>query len=105
MDVGNGFRRYLVVRGSVPNLQVPPWLDTGTGLNSETPNLAWPADRAWCLATEIDFDSTLVGGSAELIAAVVEHPGLEALEVGVETSLHWDADTVNPTPRPPRAAS
>jgi hypothetical protein len=105
LDVGNGFRRYLVVRGSIRNLQIPPWPGEGPVPNEETPNLAWPADRAWCLATEIDFDSTLVGGSAELIAAVVEHPGLEALEVGTGTSLHWDADTVNPRPRPPMGAS
>ncbi|WP_412736579.1 hypothetical protein [Krasilnikovia sp. MM14-A1259] len=28
----------------------------------QSPNLLWPADRAWYVASEIDFDSTLVGG-------------------------------------------
>jgi hypothetical protein len=30
---------------------------------AESPCLFWPADRAWCVATEVDFDSTLVSGS------------------------------------------
>lgn len=39
----------------------------------------WPADRAWLVATEIDFPWTLVGGSAELARALADHPGLETL--------------------------
>lgn len=30
-------------------------------------NILWPLDRAWFLAKEIDFEVTLIGGSAELI--------------------------------------
>jgi hypothetical protein len=28
-------------------------------------------DKAWCLVTDIDFDSTLVGGSATLIEEIL----------------------------------
>ncbi len=47
----------------------------------QSPNMLWPQDRAWFVATEVDFDSTLVGGAAGLVRAIVEHPHLEAFEV------------------------
>lgn len=42
----------------------------------QSPNLWWPADRAWCVATDIDLDATYVGGAEALIAdlgSVAEH--------------------------------
>lgn len=45
----------------------------------QTPNLWWPADRCWCVATEIDLPWTYVGGSAELIGAILADPRLEAM--------------------------
>jgi hypothetical protein len=36
----------------------------------QSPNLWWPKDRAWCVATEIDFESTYVGGSAACVQAI-----------------------------------
>jgi hypothetical protein len=38
---------------------------------SITPSLGWPDDHAWCVATEIDFDSTLVGCSKECASALL----------------------------------
>lgn len=35
------------------------------------PNLWWPEDRAWCVASEIDLDYTLVGGTEELIGELM----------------------------------
>jgi hypothetical protein len=61
----------------------------------EAPNLIWPADHAWLLVSEVDFDSTLVGGSVELIQAIVESPALEAWAVEPTTSLAADADKIN----------
>lgn len=60
-----------------------------------SPNLIWPADHSWLVASEVDFDSTLVGGSADLIGAVVESPSLEAWQVEPTTSLAEDADKIN----------
>lgn len=31
----------------------------------------WPSDRSWFVATEVDFDSTIVAGSSEAIAAIL----------------------------------
>lgn len=63
--------------------------------DTQSPALFWPADRAWFVATEIDFDSTLVGGSADAVADVLAAPGLEALPIDLEASLQADADHVN----------
>jgi hypothetical protein len=61
----------------------------------QSPNLFWPIDQTWCVASEIDFDSTLVGGSDDLVAAILGAPGLEAWPVGPDDSLADDADTIN----------
>ena len=55
----------------------------------------WPTDRSWFVASEIDFDSTLVGGSPELRDALVGHEQLEALEVPPEGDLSLNGDTIN----------
>jgi len=79
-----------------------PWRDReseahGFDPNAQSPNLLWPADHAWVLVGEIDFDSTIVGGSAELLAALVADPGLEAAEIPADTVLGYDApDPLNP---------
>jgi hypothetical protein len=59
------------------------------------PNLWWPDDRAWCVASEIDFPYTYVGGSQELIDAVVEHPAIEALPAKLTDGIIHSSDTVN----------
>ena len=46
----------------------------------QSANLWWPADQAWCVATEIDFAWTYVGGARDCIAAVLADPRLEAVE-------------------------
>lgn len=43
--------------------------------------LFWPDDHAWCVATEIDFDNTLVGGSRPLIDAIAGSPALKAFAI------------------------
>lgn len=42
-----------------------PWVAESIGMQS--PSMLWSNDHAWMLATEIDFDSTLVAGTNELI--------------------------------------
>lgn len=62
---------------------------------SQSPNLCWPGDRSWCVATEIDFDSTLVAGTAGLVGAVLADPALEAWQVDPGDSLAYNGDAVN----------
>jgi hypothetical protein len=46
--------------------------------DDHSPNLWWPDDRAWCVATEIDLAWTYVGGPAALISDALVNPRLEA---------------------------
>ena len=46
--------------------------------DDHSPNLWWPDDRAWCVATEIDLAWTYVGGRAALISDALANPWLEA---------------------------
>jgi hypothetical protein len=46
---------------------------------AQTPNLFWPEDRAWCVASEIDLSSTYVGGSGRLADELVADHRVEAL--------------------------
>jgi hypothetical protein len=76
-------------------IEPPPRPDPSEFLQREAPNLIWPADHSWLVASEVDFDSTLVGGRAMLIDAIVESPRLEAWPVGPADSLADNADNVN----------
>jgi len=72
---------YLVFSG--PLAQAGDWgaADYPRGWGSRTinsPNLMWPADRAWFVATEIDTTWTVVAGTRGLAAALREDPLLRA---------------------------
>ena len=58
------------------------------------PNLWWPEDRTWCVASEIDLLATYVGGDDEAIAMLAGED-LELLPVAVEDRVDVDADSVN----------
>ncbi len=79
------YRNYILLEGPLSAaVQIGP-----------SPNLFWPADRAWCVASEIDFDSTLLGGTVELIEAILESPAFDAWPVGPDDRLTYDADLIN----------
>lgn len=58
-------------------------------------NTLWPDNHAWVLATEIDFDTTLVAGTTALVRKLVRIPGLEVLPLHPNADLTWDGDTLN----------
>lgn len=64
-------------------------------MHPQSPNLLWPEDRSWCVASEIDFDSTLVGGSEELVDAVLRSPDLDAWAVEPDDDLSYFGDRIN----------
>jgi hypothetical protein len=66
-------------------------------------SLWWPDDRTWCVATDIDLQSTYVGGSAACIGAVLGDDRLESFAVSIDHTVDWRSDTLNPTPEPPPA--
>lgn len=48
---------------------------------SQSPQLFWPADHSWCVATELGEDSTIIGGSRELVDELCASATLEALSI------------------------
>jgi hypothetical protein len=62
---------------------------------SHPPNLIWPADHSWFVQSEIDLDSTLVGGSRALVDDLLTSPELETWEVERGDSLEAWADEIN----------
>ena len=60
-----------------------------------SPTIWWPDDRSWLVHSEIDYDSTVVGGTPSLIQALIDDPELEALQVDPEVSLYANGDTIN----------
>lgn len=67
-------------------------------LHVQSPSQWWPASRDWCVATEIDFDSTLVGGSESLVQRILDDGRLEAFPVSPTDDLGSGGDTVNELP-------
>lgn len=88
-------RGYYLAKGPVTAA-----LESVYGMRSDyrSASLWWPEDRAWCVATEIDLDSTYVGGSKECIAGVLSSPDLEALPAKPSDGVTYASDPINPTP-------
>jgi hypothetical protein len=61
----------------------------------QSPNLWWPEDRAWFVATEIDYAWTYIGGSTELIDELLADDRLEVLPARLTDKPFYDSDTVN----------
>jgi hypothetical protein len=68
----------------------------------QSPSIVWPDDHSWVLVTEIDWDSTIVAGSWELIKALMSDPSIEALPIREGADLRWDSDNEN---RPPHSSA
>lgn len=86
-------RAYLLYRGPLTAIRAFHEQDRPHAYQS--PNLWWPDDRAWCVATEISFDSTLIGGSRQAVDAVLASADFEALEITLSTRLDRLADRIN----------
>lgn len=67
----------------------------------EPPSIWWPADHDWCVATDIDLMTTYIGGTRTTIDALLDDEQIEALAVPDDQSVTWEADRINPLPRPP----
>ena len=87
-------REYWLVRGPIElaaaNMAPEP--------SEQSVNLWWPADRSWCVATDIDLLSTYVGGSAACIAELLATPALEVAPASPDDPVDYAADTINPAP-------
>ena len=76
---------------------------------SETPNIWWPEDRAWCVVTHVDFSETFVGGTQACIDRILGYSnwnwgnnsrmrfsGLETLQISLDARVDINGDNINP---------
>lgn len=62
-------RRYFLVRGSLDSVSVIARPD---GFGFQVPDLWWPQDRGWFVASDADLDWSYIGGSDDFVARVLE---------------------------------
>lgn len=89
-------RDYFLFEGPVAAAPELGWNSPGGYFHPQSPNIFWPHDRAWCVATEIDLDSTYIGGSEALARALLAEPQLETWRVRADDPISADSDSVNP---------
>lgn len=79
------YREYALLRGPIEaatySFEEKPF--------EQSPNLWWPEDSAWFVATEIDFSWTYVGGSADCIEAILSCNKLEAIRVSLQNRTRF----------------
>jgi len=61
-----------------------------------SPNILWPDDASWCVASEIDLYCTYVGGSRALINDLLADGRLEVWEAHLDDPVAHDSDELNP---------
>ncbi|SOX55153.1 hypothetical protein MAAFP003_3837, partial [Mycobacterium ahvazicum] len=93
-------RAYYLARGpltaAAQSVQSP-------SLGHQSANLWWPEDQAWCVATEIDLDSTYLGASEACIEQLLADSELEVARLDRTARVAADSDTLNPASEPPPA--
>ena len=88
-------RDYLLFTGPLAAASQLGWTDPFGSFLPQSPNLFWPQDHAWCVASEIDLLCTLVAGSDDLAEALVGDPRLEAWRVQPADPIAFNSDQIN----------
>jgi hypothetical protein len=88
-------RDYLLLEGPLEAAMHIGWTLGGERFIPQSPNLFWPSDHAWCVASEIDLFCTIVGGSNELAEDLLAEGQLEAWRVFADDPVHADSDEIN----------
>jgi hypothetical protein len=83
-------RNYFLFVGPIDAV---PWLTFGDF--HQSPNLWWPEDRAWVVATEIDGYDTYVADSTACIERITADPALEAFRTTIEARVDISGDVIN----------
>jgi hypothetical protein len=88
-------RDYLLLAGPLAAAPQLGWTDPYGFLFPQSPNLFWPHDHAWCVASEIDLFCTLVARSEALAQALMDDRRLEAWRVQPADPIAFDSDQIN----------
>jgi hypothetical protein len=84
-------RNYLLYRAPIA-----AWKVFRSAEHSEVPDLWWPEDKSWIVATDTDFEWLYVGGTNECIAEVVASTEIEALSTLPGHRSWWiGSDSIN----------
>jgi hypothetical protein len=86
-------RGYLLV--AAPLLAISEGLLKGAGGRGIGPNIWWPEDRTWCVASEIDYRWTYVGGRSDCIEEILYDSRIEALMTSPSHGGGMSSDEVN----------
>lgn len=62
-------------------------LSTLSGIDEEFPGILWPEDMSWYLSTDIDYDSTIVGGTSDFIDSIMMSSSIEAVVISPDLDL------------------
>lgn len=89
---GNDYR---VLSGTAESVNSLKQQDHDCLPGPHAPTMAWPHDRSWFLVTDIDFDSTLIGGSQAAMTTLSSWGGLTILPIELDYSLSADGDREN----------
>ena len=87
-------RTHLLLRGPIDLATA----NTAPEPAEQSANLWWPADRAWCVVTDIDLMSTYVGGSTDCIDDLLTATDLEVVPARIGDGVDVGADRINPVP-------
>jgi hypothetical protein len=88
-------RNYLLFSGPLDAaLEIGDWPAPNWFL-PHSPNIFWPDDVSWCVATEIDLFCTYVGGSRALIDELLADERLEVWEAHLDDPITYDSDVLN----------
>jgi len=87
-------RAYLTLRGPVDLATA----NTAPEPAEQSVHVWWPADRAWCVVTDIDLMSTYIGGSSACVDDLLATSGLEVVPAAAFDRVDVGADVVNPVP-------
>jgi hypothetical protein len=84
-------REYHLLRGptesAAESVTEPP--------SEQSPNVWWPDDRAWCVATDIDLNSTYIGCDDACRAEILALSEVEALPIDPATGIDYRSDLRN----------
>jgi hypothetical protein len=84
-------RDYHLLLGPLPAVAEgaldPPWY--------QSPNLWWPDDHAWCVATEIDLNTTYVGCAGPCRDEILAVSQLKAISIAPTSGINRYSDQLN----------
>lgn len=70
----------------------PVW---GAAVRYQSPSLWWPDDRAWCVATDVEMQTTYLGAPAACVNRLLADDRLENTRVSPDQDITWESDAIN----------